>query len=253
MKPRDDGYISNYLIHWAGRGKKDDSASILSIIASTCELLLSKNQIHAFDWCHEIQEKMVCFTDVPLAHSRYHCQRYSQFGIAFYKLALMNVGAQPVFYVSHAAKADMHLIFKFMQQQTSCLDMEPGIFKALQRHFYFMQRLSDGLADRKDTYYYEREWRLGAQSLPTAEEWDRPNPKFRCLQEGYPRCIGKRIIRDGKEYFNFATEDVAFLVAPRAFMPHIKNPHSFKMSAFEDLVHGPDNIDRGDAPDGRQA
>jgi hypothetical protein len=49
-------------------------------------------------------EKMVCFTDVPLRHSNEHCNRYGRFGIAFHKLKMMNVGAQPVFYASHACK-----------------------------------------------------------------------------------------------------------------------------------------------------
>jgi hypothetical protein len=255
MKPIDDGYISKYLIHWAGKGTDHGRADVLSVIASTCELLLSYNRIHSFDWSHEIHEKMTCFTDVPLAHSHKHCSRYSKFRIAFHKLKLMNVGAQPVFYVSHATKQDMHIIFKFIQEQTRQLTMEPGLFKALHRHFYFMQRLSDGRADGNDTYYYEREWRLGAQSLPTAEEWDRPNPRYHCQQEGYTRYIGKRVIRDGKEYFSFKTEDVAFLVAPRAWMSRIQNPKSFNLFAFEDLVQGPDKImiEQSDAPDGRQA
>lgn len=245
----DDGYISKYLIHWAGKGNDHERADVLSIIASTCELLLSYNRIHAFDYNHEIHEKMICFTDVPLAHSRKHCSRYSKFGIAFHKHNLMNVGAQPVFYVSHASKHDMHIIFKFIQEQTPEPTMEPELFKALHRHFYFMQRLSDGSADGDDTFYYEREWRLGAQNLPTEQEWDRPNPRYHLQREGYPPYLGKRVIHDEKEYFSFEVEDVAFLVAPRACMPLIQNPKSFKLFAFEDIVQGPDNtmIEQSDA------
>lgn len=123
------------------------------------------NRLHLFDMYYEIHEKMVCFTDVPLSHSIQHCQLYGRFGIAFHKLKLMNVGAQPVFYASHACKRDMNIIFKFLQEQESNRTIDPILFRSLHQHFYFVQRLSDGRADGKDTFYYEREWRLGEQSL----------------------------------------------------------------------------------------
>jgi len=65
-KNQDNGYISNYLIHWTGKHGDEKGAEVLSIIASTCRLLLSYNCLHIFDINHEIHEKMVCFTDVPL-------------------------------------------------------------------------------------------------------------------------------------------------------------------------------------------
>ena len=140
---QDNGYISNYLIHWTGRDGDDRGAEFLSSIASTCKLRLSYNKLHIFDFYHEIREKMVCFTDVPLAHSAEHCKRYGRFGIAFHKLKLMNVGAQPVFYASHACKRDMDVIFKFLQDQARATTIDPTLFRALHRHFYFIQRLSD--------------------------------------------------------------------------------------------------------------
>ena len=116
-KLKDNGYISDYLIHWTGKNGDEHGATILGIISSTLRLLLSYNRIHLFDWTHKIHERMVCFTDVPLLHSNAHCKLYGRFGIAFKKLKLMNVGAQPVFYASHACKRDMDTIFKFLQEQ----------------------------------------------------------------------------------------------------------------------------------------
>jgi hypothetical protein len=162
--------------------------------------------------------------------------RYSQYGIAFHKLRLMNVGAQPVFYVSHAAQDDMNTIFKFIQDQTHSATIDPELFRVLHRHFYFMQQLSEGRADAHDTYYYEREWRLGVQSLPTVTEWDRPNPKYQCIEEGYPRYLGRRVVKGDREYFIFSPDDVAFLIAPRAAISSISNPRGFEIFAFEDLV-----------------
>ncbi len=45
----------------------------------------------------------------------------------------------------------------------------------MQRHFCYVQRLSDGRADRRDSYYYEREWRLGEQTLVPEAKLQRPN------------------------------------------------------------------------------
>lgn len=129
---------------------------------------------------------MVCFTDVPLRHSSEHCKRYGRFGIAFQKLKLMNVGAQPVFYASHACKRDMDTIFHFLQEQVQQTTLPSNLFRALHRHFYFIQRLSDGRADGHDTFYYEREWRLGEQTLVPEEKLRRPNAKYWSQREGYP-------------------------------------------------------------------
>ncbi len=243
----DKEYISNYLIHWTGiddNGNIDDArgAEILSVIASTCELLLSYNRIHIFDWYQEIQEKMVCFTDVPLAHSEEHCVRYGRFAIAFHKLRLMNVGAQPVFYATHVYKKDLDVIFRFLQEQLTTRTLDENVFRALHRHFYYMQRFSDERADRTDTYYYEREWRLGSMTLATPEELDRANPRFRCQQEGYLPYIGKRVIHDGREYFGFSAEDVAFLITPTDWSSKINNPHGFPVRNMEGIIKSPKKI-----------
>lgn len=229
----DDGYISDYLTHWTGKKEDKSGAETLSTIASTRRLLLSYNKLHIFDFNHEIHEKMVCFTDVPLSHSAQHCQRYGRFGIAFHKLKLMNAGAQPVFYASHVYKHDMDVIFKFLQEQVKCTTIDPALFRALHHHFYFIQRLSDNKADGKDTFYYEREWRLGEQSLFPPEKLDRPNAKYLCQQEGYPPNTG-RLLKDGNNiYFDFDKEDVAFLIVPKDWHDKIKNPHRFLIRPYK--------------------
>lgn len=194
----DNGYISHYLIHWTGTndtGQVDDveGARILSLIASTCRLRLSYDPIYKRDWSNEIHEKMVCFTDVPLRRSATHCARYGRFGIVFHKLPLMNVGTQPVFYTTHVWKRDLDLVFDFLQRQVHEPTLDGRLLQALLHHFYFTQHFSQGRADATDTSYYEREWRLGAQSLPTTEELNRDNAKLRCVQDGYPPYIDERI------------------------------------------------------------
>jgi Putative abortive phage resistance protein AbiGi, antitoxin len=220
----DNGYISDYLIHWTGKNGDEHGASVLSIIGSTLQLLLSDNCFHIFDQCHEVQEKMVCFTDVPLQHSSEHCKRYGRFGIVFHKLRLMNVGAQPVFYASHTCKRDMDTIFHFLQEQVQQPTLPEDLFRALHRHFYFIQRLSDGRADSHDAFYYEREWRLGEQTLKSEEK-------------PYAPYTGRLVIADNKPYFAFNVEDVAFLIAPSDCHAKVMNPHGFPIKAYEDLIH----------------
>lgn len=232
----DDGYISNYLIHWTGKDGDSRGAEVLSIIASSLRLLLSYNRLHVFDWYHELHEKMACFTDVPLRHSEAHCKRYGRFGIAFHKLKLMNVGAQPVFYASHACKRDMDTVFSFLLQEVRHQSLPDDVFRALHRHFYCIQRLSDGRADRQDSFYYEREWRLGEQTLVSPEKLSRPNAKYGCQQEGYLPYTGRLVTDGDNAYFAFDTDDVAFLVCPRALQDNVANPHGFNVEAIEDLV-----------------
>lgn len=245
----ENGYISQHLIHWTGKvndGRVDDveGARILSIIASTRRLCLSYNPIYKRDMFNEIHEKMVCFTDVPLYQSAAHCAKYGRFGISFHKLPLMNVGAQPVFYTTHVWKRDMDVIFDFLQHQVRQPTMDGKLLQALLHHFYFTQHFSEGPAGATDTFYYEREWRLGAQSLPTEEELDRDNAKYHCVQEGYPpyidKKIGRRVIEGENEYFAFETAPVAFLVAPTDWVASIDNPNKFEIREYETLVSVPE-------------
>lgn len=245
MKHTDDGYISNYLTHWTGTDDKRrvsdaEGARVLSLIASTRRLRLSYNPVYRRDWSNVIHGKMACFTDVPIQKSVPHCTKYGRFGITFHKLPLMNVGAQPVFYTSHVWKRDIDIIFDFLRDQVRKPTLDTNLIRALHHHFYFTQHFSKDRADSNDEFYYEREWRLGAQSLPTAEELNRDNAKFYCVQEGYPPYIddriGFRVVEGDHEYFSFQNAVVAFLVVPSDWTAKVENPHGFEVRAFEDLV-----------------
>lgn len=238
-QPTDNGYISDNLIHWTGKNGDDDGVQNLSAIVSTCRLRLSYNRVHILDIRHELHEKMVCFTDVPIQHSREHCLRYGKFGVAFDKKQLMFVGAQPVFYAPIAAQKDMNIIFNFFLAQQKEPTLPVRILDALHRHFFLTQRLSDGPQFARNTFYYEREWRLGEQNLKTEEEHAREMKAWADGndQEGTYQAYFGRLVRDGdKSFFAFDSEQVAFLVAPRGCHSRIKNPHCFPVEAYEDLV-----------------
>ena len=249
MKSYDgDGYISRYLIHWTGKNKdtgvddNEEGARILSAIASERRLRFSANPVYRRDCFTEIHDKMICFTDVPTHLSATHCTKYGQFGIALHKLPMMNMGAQPVFYTTHVWKRELDTIFDFLQKQSINCTLEPRLFSSLMHHFYFFQHFSTGCASSAYTCYYEREWRLGSHGLPLADELNRDNGKWRCIQEGYSRYINKeigtRVVVGDCEYFAFQNKVVAFLVAPAAWRQKVRNPHGFDMHTYEDLVLG---------------
>jgi hypothetical protein len=229
----DNGYISEFLIHWAGRSKPTpiEKSETLSSIITDCRLRLSSNLfISALGV--KLKTEMVSFTDVPLHLSKRHCSKYSTFGIAFYKQKLMGKGAQPVFYSTHVFIRDMDKIYRFMLDQQQKLTLRPDVFDALFRHFFCVQDFSEGSADSHDAHYYEREWRLGEMTLvPEGED----RAKW-CLKNALPICIGDLVKVDGERYFQFEKQDVAFIVVPEKYTGHVKNPDTFPVRTFESLV-----------------
>src|SRR5438093_11530017 len=94
-------HISESLIHWTGRNKTD--AEAFSTLKNICE-----ERLLWLEYCPtyvsvEFQErmKMVCFTDIPLRLSAFHCQQFRRFGIGFHKSKMIEYGANPVFYTTN--------------------------------------------------------------------------------------------------------------------------------------------------------
>lgn len=228
----DDGYISNFLIHWCGRGTSvQEQVSILSNIATSCRLLLSPNPFF-FDGGLEIRENMICFTDVPLRHSAQHCAKYSRFGIAFKKPRLMNKGAQPVQYISHTFKRDLSIVYRYLMKELEKQTLDDKVFRAFHRHFFYMQEFSEGRADAKDAHYYEREWRLGEFTLVP----DGESKGMFSIENRIGPYFGDLVQMNGKNYFQFELEDIAFLISPGDAIRSLVNPHEFDVRAFEELV-----------------
>ena len=117
----------------------------------------------------------------------------------------------------------MDTIFHFLQEQVQKPTLPDDLFRALHRHFYFIQPLSDGRADSHDAFYYEREWRIGEQTLKSEEK-------------PYSPYTGRLVTENDKPYFAFTAEDVAFLIAPRDCHAKVVNPHGFPIEAYENLI-----------------
>jgi Putative abortive phage resistance protein AbiGi, antitoxin len=110
----DDGYISDYLVHWTGRkGLRDGFNNLISILERN-QLKLGFNPFGRLDIYRGVGAHMICFTDVPIRYSRIHCTRYGKFGIAFSKRKLASIGAHSVFYYTHSTQKDVQRILNFL-------------------------------------------------------------------------------------------------------------------------------------------
>lgn len=132
------------------------------------------------------------------------------------------------------------MLFKFLDEQDQTKIIDQKVLDALRHHLYFTKEFSKGKVDERNTYYYEREWRLGTQNLPPPEFWNPDNTlkSYNAKQAGYsvPYC-GKQFIDGEDEYFQFCEKDVAFLISPRDWKTKIGNPHAFPVHDYEELVN----------------
>lgn len=217
MSNLDNGYVSDYLIHWTGKDKGYDN--LLSILTEN-RLRFGANvfaRLGLSTVTAEVQDKMICFTDVPICYSHDHCMKYGKFGIAFEKQYLARMGAQPVFYCTPSTERDVNKVIKFT--------IEPGdatipqdVMKALRRLLYFSQPYCKDYKNGKaysspESSYYEREWRLGRSKFD--ENYGKDGVKSKRYAAGDPLPSGK-IIKDKEHwYFPFNESDISFVVLPR--------------------------------------
>lgn len=237
----DNGYISDYLTHWTGRSVDEETGfNNLSSILKHNRLKLSYNPLVIMDIYNEIHEKMVCFTDVPLSLSAKHCNKYGKFGIVFDKRKLANKGAHPVFYFTHTMAKDIKRIFNFIVRENHNESFPVDLFEAFKRFFYFTQEYSKGRIDSTDAFYYEREWRIGEQTLVSQEMINTPNFKYERSKEGKPLYFGI-LEKDEKDesYFKFEDEGVYFIIVPKIYQnssePLVKG-RPFQLEFYEDLI-----------------
>lgn len=233
----DNGYISDFLIHWTGKkGFRSGFVNLTSILTKK-RLKLGYNPFVWLDFRNAVADKMVCFTDVPIQHSRIHCRKYGKFGIAFSKRLLANIGAHPVFYYTHTSQQDIKKIINFLLADDHTTAIPRDIFAALKRHFYFCQEYGRNRIDSRDALYYEREWRLGEQNLD--EQHGQNGVKYRRVLEDKPRYFGK-LVREGHESFmEFDDQDVAFLILPRRYKNMFRKTfreRCWEIKFYEDIV-----------------
>jgi len=185
------GYISNELIHFVGRGKdcKSQYQVLLEILRLGC---LSNSEENAKKPSGIITEleingyakisnnemyvpQMVCFCDIPIKDLKIHISKYSKFGIAFSKAFIVKNGGMPVHYIPKQAPESGHInkgqfyndkAEKFMEYwdqsvgniRDIVIDFKGFLdFNVFSYVKFFDHTLSD--SDPKN-YYFEREWRI---------------------------------------------------------------------------------------------
>jgi hypothetical protein len=214
-------YVNSELVHWTGRNPPGNDA--FQALSAICQ-----EEILRLSFCPRyVQGKlkpnsaMVCFTDVPLKHSKEHCGNFGRFGIAFQKQNMISYGANPVFYTTgkHLKRiqevaeltANLYQDYKDRDWKESGepYQFTDPQFLALNETIEFTQEYSYKNADNEDyATYYQREWRLTFNSLEFAGS-------------GTPHTAGKSSFynRDGDTHhiFKFAPEDVAYIIVPLRF------------------------------------
>ena len=162
---------------------------------------------------------MVCFTDIPLKHSREHCKKFGRFGIGFKKTSLMRYGANPVLYTTSVHMDRIKKIITLLERMVDREkdrewrdELEPYAFEEDETCAFvgiaeFLQEYSYKNINETADYvtYYQREWRLPFRALEFAGK-------------GTPQApgMGGFYIRDGIGYktMAFAPADVDFIVVP---------------------------------------
>lgn len=218
----DNGYVSNYLIHWTGR--KDDSSGLNNLLSILRDNRLKFGIREILEVGLEtkkaaVELEMVCFTDVPIRHSYDHCKKYGRFGIAFEKKYLADNGAQPVFYYTPLVEQDVKKVIRFMLEDGEA-SVPLDIFKALQRHFCFSQPYSGGGMDSPHASYYEREWRLCTPYLD--ENYGQDGVISKRLLEGEPMPLGKLEEDHNGSFFPFKEADISFVVVPSDYEAQLR-------------------------------
>lgn len=230
-------YVSPWLIHWTSReGGAAKGLCNLNAIISTQRLKLSDLPIVRLDFRSSAKVRMVCFTDVPLIFSEEHCSRYGQFGIAFKKRKLILYGAQPVFYLALGCRENVKRIMEFILDPPQGCNIPPAMLKSLGEHFCYMQEFSEDGFDSQDAHYYEREWRISEPSLVPENLWAQKPSNLAVRTAGYPDYWGRRIAKDGEDFFVFEDDDVAFVVCPREHASSLQNPKGYDVRLFENIV-----------------
>ena len=199
-------YVSDELTHFVGRSIKsqEERYALLLKILREGRLICKEgtglviDPFTKFTTNKMIRPDGVCFCDIPLRGLGIHMRKYSQFGLAFPKSFLLELGANPVFYIANNSKlrlwtiAGKKAVF-FTEDRAAFFDRQFSEFYDCMREVKFflqvrrknplqpdplatrLERLELFLSsffgyckcfdasraeDHEENFYMEREWRL---------------------------------------------------------------------------------------------
>ncbi len=213
-------YVSEYLTHWTGKNKSDEAGFLnLKSIVESQTLLLSYCPHFFTNESIEANIRMVCFTDIPHNLSENHCLEYGRFGIVFNKSRLKKHGANPVLYLTNENKHIATEVYKFICK-LSKNGQEESITSSLKSFFGYVQDCTS-FESNKDLYY-EREWRILENSLELEQN-----------KEIYP---GKKKKIEDEYFFQFAKDDIEFIVCPNGYVHRIAKFFQNKIIVYENYI-----------------
>ena len=105
-------YVSDRLTHFVG-GKKspEEQYQLLLLIIRSGELKIPNSKIKSLEFDHSnklssnqlLKPNCVCFCDIPDVAFEIHMNKYSRFGLSFFRKFVADQGAIPVHYISTAS------------------------------------------------------------------------------------------------------------------------------------------------------
>lgn len=231
------------MVHWTGRAKTHDQAFLaLSSICADHLLRLLYCPIYV-QKDFRPQNRMVCFTDIPLEFSAQHCSRFGKFGIAFKKQNMIKYGANPVFYTTEAHLARVKHLSTLLAKMRD-MEKDRELKSALEPYYFtedetvafigilgFLQEYSYKNSDTaSDLTYYQREWRLTFNILPFRSGDGQISPGSASFES-----------KNGISYpiFKFAAVDVDSIIVPRAFSDRAKefvDKLQCRLIIYEDVI-----------------
>jgi hypothetical protein len=214
-------YISDTLVHWTSRAKSDkESFDCLKNIVTSRLLYLSYCPNYADSSIKEKRTMMVCFTDLPLKYCGDVCSLFGKFGVGFKKKAMIEYGANTVFYTTerHLNRiVELNTLIKKLISEEADREWKSERERyqftteqlvSLHEIFGFTQEYS---YKTNHVNYFQREWRLNFNTLPFVSGSDELNkPGFASFN-----------IKEFGEMM-FATEDIEYLIVPKAYSEDAK-------------------------------
>jgi len=171
-------YVSKELMHFVGRGQKEEDQYGLLVKILKEGLLKSriKPGIRAVWGGRNISDEsmyihsMVCFCDIPIGDLSIHMDKYSKFGLSFLKTFLVKKGANPVFYIANNSmiytKSRLELFDEMVKRYHDYTiplrhAENPWIPFFDDYILRYIKCYDESLNEDDDNnYYMEREWRI---------------------------------------------------------------------------------------------
>ena len=248
--------ISDTLMHFLGRASKNEPLRQLEIFKKIIQNGLLCSYVETlFGFEGIVNNKAVCFTDMPLNFCDEHAATYGKFAIGFKKPFVKNVGGNPAFYF-----VDYPVTFKLTPELIGTRGL---VFNNLKEVFKFLLRLQtvngtsdfDGLYDKDGNKLFDQSeietWLSNSIQVlsfgkpvgdlgPARDEADNIDPYYNEREwrviPYYASLIRKKIEEiNGDYYVKFNRDDVRIIIVPNDDIKNMLIEYLLGLKNEEDL------------------